>query len=134
MNQEPAPDENRPRGNPASKKTSDHLANERTALAWIRTSLAIIGLGFVVSRFGLLLRAQPLADLPRTTIHYSSILGIAMAGLGTLTLISGLFSFLRIRRAIERDEFQATPYLLVALIGLLTLLSLFLFLYMWLVN
>jgi uncharacterized membrane protein YidH (DUF202 family) len=28
----------------------DHLANERTLLAWSRTSIAIIGLGFVVAR------------------------------------------------------------------------------------
>lgn len=31
----------------------DHLANERTLLAWSRTSIAIVGLGFVVARFAL---------------------------------------------------------------------------------
>src|SRR5207245_6322557 len=39
-----------------SKKVTDHLANERTFLAWIRTGLAIIGFGFIVDRFGLLMR------------------------------------------------------------------------------
>ncbi len=39
-----------------SKKVSDHLANERTFLAWIRTGLATITFGFVIERFGLLLR------------------------------------------------------------------------------
>src|SRR6266487_891341 len=39
-----------------SKKVTDHLANERTFLAWIRTGLATITSGFVVQRFGLLLR------------------------------------------------------------------------------
>lgn len=34
----------------------DHLANERTMLAWVRTSIAIMALGFVVARFGLLIR------------------------------------------------------------------------------
>lgn len=34
----------------------DHLANERTLLSWIRLGLAAAGLGFVVTRFGLLLR------------------------------------------------------------------------------
>jgi putative membrane protein len=33
----------------------DYLAEERTFLAWIRTSLALIGFGFVVARFGLFL-------------------------------------------------------------------------------
>ena len=36
--------------------TSDHLANERTFLAWIRTSISMIGLGFVVAKFGVWLR------------------------------------------------------------------------------
>ncbi len=31
--------------------TSDHLANERTFLAWIRTSIAVVSLGFVIARF-----------------------------------------------------------------------------------
>ena len=39
-----------------SKKVSDHLANERTFLAWIRTGLATIAFGFVIERFGLALR------------------------------------------------------------------------------
>ena len=30
----------------------DHLAEERTFLAWIRTGLALMGFGFVVARFG----------------------------------------------------------------------------------
>jgi len=32
------------------------LASERTLLAWVRTALALMGLGFVVARFGLFLR------------------------------------------------------------------------------
>jgi putative membrane protein len=35
---------------------SDHLANERTFLAWIRTSISIIVFGFVVAKFGITLR------------------------------------------------------------------------------
>ncbi|HEY5336691.1 MAG TPA: DUF202 domain-containing protein [Rhizomicrobium sp.] len=31
----------------------DHAANERTFLAWVRTSVALIGLGFLVERFDL---------------------------------------------------------------------------------
>ncbi|WP_333463012.1 YidH family protein [Microcoleus sp. herbarium7] len=34
----------------------EHQANERTFLAWLRTSLALIGLGFAIARFSLFLR------------------------------------------------------------------------------
>ena len=36
----------------------DYLAQERTLLAWIRTGVGLIGLGFVVARFGVLLSAM----------------------------------------------------------------------------
>src|ERR1700693_568532 len=38
-------------------RVSDHLASERTYLAWLRTGIATIGLGFVVAKFGLAIRA-----------------------------------------------------------------------------
>jgi putative membrane protein len=41
---------------PNAGKPSDHLANERTFLAWIRTSISIIVFGFVVAKFGITLR------------------------------------------------------------------------------
>jgi len=30
----------------------EHQANERTFLAWLRTSIALIGFGFAIARFG----------------------------------------------------------------------------------
>lgn len=32
---------------------SDHAANERTFLAWVRTGIAVIALGFVIEKFNL---------------------------------------------------------------------------------
>src|SRR5205085_9848799 len=57
-----------------SKKVTDHLANERTFLAWIRTGLAIIAFGFVVERFGLLLRELGLKVNSQSVLpgHYST--------------------------------------------------------------
>jgi putative membrane protein len=35
-----------------TERASEYLANERTFLAWIRTSIAVVSLGFVLARFG----------------------------------------------------------------------------------
>ncbi len=47
-----------------SKKSAgpaDHLANERTFLAWIRTSIALMGFGFVIVKFALFIREISIA-------------------------------------------------------------------------
>jgi inner membrane protein YidH len=36
---------------------SDHAANERTYLAWVRTAIAVIAFGFVVEKFNLFMRS-----------------------------------------------------------------------------
>lgn len=52
-----------------SFRLSDHLAAERTFLAWIRTGLALMGFGFVVARFGLFL--QELQSIRPTGVVHS---------------------------------------------------------------
>jgi putative membrane protein len=37
---------------------SDHAANERTFLAWVRTGIAVIAFGFVIEKFNLFVRAM----------------------------------------------------------------------------
>ena len=46
-----------------SPHVTEHLANERTFLAWVRTALGLIGLGFVLARMGLFLRQLAAASL-----------------------------------------------------------------------
>src|SRR2546421_9397754 len=89
-----------------SKKVTDHLANERTFLAWIRTGLATITFGFVVERFGLVLRELGLKGTvaPIIAVHYSSIFGVALTLLGVAMIIVALFNFFGSRRAIEREQ------------------------------
>ena len=90
-----------------SKKVSDHLANERTFLAWIRTGLATITFGFVVERFNLLLRELGLkTGQQASTIHYSAIIGVMLTILGVVMMVVALLSFLRIRKAIDEERFH----------------------------
>jgi putative membrane protein len=63
------------------------LAAERTLLAWIRTSLALMGFGFVVARFGLFLNeiaaARGLASEPPSA--WSLRIGAALIVLGVVS-------------------------------------------------
>lgn len=104
-----------------SKRVTDHLANERTFLAWMRTGLATITFGFVVERFGLLLRELGLknAPVPLTTVHYSSVIGIALTILGVILIVVALVNFLHIRRSIDKEDFhpQATFAVLLTILA-----------------
>src|SRR6266571_2715736 len=90
-----------------SKKVTDHLANERTFLAWVRTSLAIMGFGFIVERFGLLLReiGTKITNAPIPS-HYSALVGITLTVLGDVVLVVALLNFLQARKAIEKKVFH----------------------------
>jgi len=75
---------------------SDHLANERTYLAWLRTGIATIGLGFVVAKFGLAIRTLTgVSAIPETSYHLSSIIGLALSVAGGLMI---LLAFRRFKR------------------------------------
>lgn len=66
------------------------FAAERTLLAWIRTAIAVMGLGFVVARFGLFLRMAAAAARTSGEPHphwESTVLGVAFVLLGVVTLV-----------------------------------------------
>ncbi len=76
----------------------DHLANERTFLAWIRTSIAVMGFGFVVVKFSLFIRQIALVLRTKASVHQtgdSQRIGILLVALGTITIV---FSFVRYHR------------------------------------
>ncbi len=61
-----------------------YLAAERTFLAWIRTSVSLMGFGFVIARFAFFLREYGLtmgASAP-TSPGFSSAIGVGMVGVG----------------------------------------------------
>ena len=52
------------------KRYSDHAANERTFLAWVRTAIAVMAFGFVIERFDLFLKfAAPQVAQRRDSIR-----------------------------------------------------------------
>jgi len=73
----------------------ERLANERTLLAWLRTSIALMGFGLVVARFGLFLRTMiammPLADANELSSQSdrSHIIGAGMLLMGSLVALIG---------------------------------------------
>jgi len=68
---------------------SDHAANERTFLAWVRTGIAIIAFGFVIEKFNLFLLTM--ASALGGELHRSQLAAISgrMGRYDGLVLIFG---------------------------------------------
>jgi putative membrane protein len=94
---------------------SDHAANERTFLAWIRTSLTIMALGFVIERLDLFLAslgpdtsASASLMAPAPEIHG---LSVGLVSLALLLIVGSGYRFVDINRAIDDQAvrpFKAT--------------------------
>lgn len=86
-----------------------YFAAERTFLAWLRTGLGLIGVGFAVSRFGLFLRqfsaARPNASLYATGLSVWS--GVALVGLGVLVNISAVVRHFQLIRQLSSGTWVA---------------------------
>lgn len=114
-----------------SKHISDHLANERTFLAWLRTGIATIAFGFVVARFGLLLRELAVKNQTTAPTHSSSEIGVALTLLGVAIMIAALLSFLRNRRLIDAEAFHPATGYAIVLTVLATLVGVLLAFYLF---
>lgn len=92
-------------------RVRDHLANERTFLAWVRTALGLIGLGFVLARMGLFL--QQLATAGGEIVHHRLPAGREFMVTGTIFLVLGTslcgwsaWLYHRVRRDIDSDRYE----------------------------
>ena len=82
-----------------------HLANERTYLAWVRTGVAVIVLGFAVARFGL-----TSIVLPGGVFRYSLGVGTALVSLGGVMELFAFHKYRRNQENISTNTYKPTYY------------------------
>jgi putative membrane protein len=108
----------------------DHLANERTLLAWVRTSIAVMALGFVVARFGLLLRELRVPRPRQFSTGISTAFGTALVIFGALLMLLASLRYLRVSHDIDRHSFRQSPVLSLLTAALVILAALLLAVYL----
>ncbi|HEY4362151.1 MAG TPA: DUF202 domain-containing protein [Bryobacteraceae bacterium] len=113
-----------PRENP--NRARDHLANERTFLAWVRTGISIVVFGFAIGRFAIAIRQflelqGRTSGAERQTAGLSVWFGTAAIVAGVLLTLAGLFRYHQTRRQLEEGNFQPSGFI-IDLVALLTAL------------
>lgn len=84
-----------------------HFAAERTLLAWLRTSVAMMGFGFVVARFGLLLEEMSALREDRVVIRHhgwSLWIGVALVAIGVVVNLAAAVTYQRFFRRTVRAQ------------------------------
>ncbi len=115
------------------KNYSDHAANERTYLAWVRTSIAIMAFGFLIERFEIFIVyvGKSIKDEQHfQSSLYAELIGLGLFLVGILIMVTATLRFFTYKEAIESDEnipynVKRTNILLSALIILIAVFLLF---------
>ncbi|MHB8419031.1 MAG: YidH family protein [Myxococcales bacterium] len=89
----------------AGPNVSDHQANERTFLAWLRTAIALMGFGFVVSKFGLFLRLISRTKGESESLSSAGI-GIALVTIGGLMAALAGIRYRLLQRKIDLGSYE----------------------------
>ena len=89
------------------------FAAERTALAWVRSGITVMGIGFVVARFGLFLQIVAASSAEASKLHHahwpSNALGIALVLLGSLMILAALYNHYAYVRTLPREDVPSPP-------------------------
>jgi putative membrane protein len=103
-------------------RARDHLANERTFLAWVRTGAAIVVFGFAIGRFSIAMRQlTALEGHPIRTAGISVWMGAASIVAGVLLVVAGLVRYRKTRTQLDAGTFEPAGFV-VDLVTILTVL------------
>ena len=115
-------------------RPNDHLANERTFLAWMRTSIGIMGFGFIVVKFSMFIKHITLlieGSITLSEVSNSGIIGVLLVLVGVLTAVMALINYKRIKKQLETGDYTSsnplTTFLTVGMVVISLILIWFLY-------
>jgi putative membrane protein len=105
-----------------SNRARDHLANERTFLAWVRTSVAIVVFGFAIGRFAIAMRQlTEFQGRGSRTTGFSVWMGMSAILAGVALMVAGLARYRKTRAQLDEGKFEPAGFA-VDLVAIVTVL------------
>jgi len=94
-------------------RARDHLANERTFLAWVRTGAAIVVFGFAIGRFSIAMRQ--LTALQGHALRSAGVsvwMGSGAIAAGVMLVVAGLVRYRKTRSQLDSGTFEPAGFVL----------------------
>jgi putative membrane protein len=91
-------------------KERSRQAADRTLMAWVRTSLSLIGFGFGIANFRDILLEAGLTRSPQHYPNATLVFGLSFIALGILGLLAASIQHWRILQHIKKDDFHYTGF------------------------
>ena len=113
------------------------MANERTFLAWIRTSIGIMAFGFVVEKFSFFMKHLSFLfgkgtpqNVTPSSFSYSSVFGIVLVALGALMGLLALVRYKKVEREIRENCYKPSVLIDILVAMGIIIIGIFLIFYM----
>ena len=97
-----------------NERVRDHLANERTYLAWLRTGMAMMGFGVVIAKLRYLLAAIALTP-PISNIVHASNIGLLFAVIGLLIVMTSGWRYSVVQNQIRQKNYTSSKSTVIVL-------------------
>ena len=106
------------------ERYSDHAANERTFLAWVRTGIALVAFGFVLEKFHFFLVRIDSLGIGKSThsgTHDTQAAGIALVVFGLLVIVGSILRYIQTYTKIKSAELMVYSTRAATALGLTVL-------------
>ena len=131
---------------PRPDRSQQYLANERTFLAWVRTCIALIGLGFIVAKFSFFIvefrilfqryfnESSKLLSSTNQTNSYidqvSYLIGTGIVVLAILLISLALKNYLDTNKSIKTQTYLPNNMIVYTTTAIIVILSTIVFIYL----
>ncbi|MFO1162537.1 MAG: DUF202 domain-containing protein [Reyranellaceae bacterium] len=101
---------------PKSQHVTEHLANERTILAWVRTSIAVMTFGVALNRFSLfLLEFHRTSASEQVVNRNAERVGTGLIALGVLIMFCASWHYLHVAQSIDQETYRPRRFMIIAM-------------------
>lgn len=113
-------------------RSRERLANERTFLAWIRTSIALMGFGFVIMKFNLFLKQLSfLIDASTAPEKTPTVnVGVVMVAIGVVVALLAFLQYKKKDAQLRNNYFTSSTTLSLLVTLIMVLGGIFLIIYL----